>query len=103
MFTKVVMHRKAKLENQAQMLPLLAQLRDLASSNLEYLGGETFISKDDPTKTVVISTWKSDAAWEKYKASKERVETQALLDAILEKPTTYEVYYSVGGTATPYK
>lgn len=103
MFTKIVMHRKAKLENQAQMLPLLAQLRDLASANLEYLGGETLISKDDPTKTMVISTWKSNKAWEKYKASKERIETQAQLDEILETNTTYDVYYSVGSSFTPYK
>lgn len=94
MHVKIIMYRKVTPENQKKLMPFLIQLRGLANNQSGYIKGETLINKDDPAKTMVISTWENLEAWEKYQNSHERQTIQNEVDAILEDPTFYQIYYA---------
>ncbi|MCK5882670.1 MAG: antibiotic biosynthesis monooxygenase [Bacteriovoracaceae bacterium] len=94
MHVKIIMHRKVTPESQQKLMPFLIQLRGLAEKQAGYVKGETLINKDDPSKTMVISTWENIESWEAWLNSHERQTVQQEVENILEEPTYYQVYYA---------
>jgi heme-degrading monooxygenase HmoA len=93
MAVKIIIKRKVPKGKEAQLLPLLLDLRSKAITQPGYISGETLINVDDPEDYIVISTWKSVNEWKTWEASKERGEIQSRIDALLGEKTTYEVYF----------
>lgn len=71
---------------------LLIELRNLANQQPGYISGETLRNIDDRNEYLVISTWKSREAWERWLANQKRVETESQVDSLLGASTTYKVY-----------
>ena len=71
---------------------LLIELRNMANQQPGYISGETLRNVDDRNEYLVISTWKSQEAWERWLANQKRVEVESQVDALLEASTVYKVY-----------
>jgi heme-degrading monooxygenase HmoA len=95
MVTKVLIKRRFKKDKTKEIVALLNKFRTTAMDCAGYISGETLISNDDPQKMVVISTWESIEAWNRWKNSDTRKNSQAMLEIYQEGPTEFEVY-SIG-------
>ncbi|MGD2127428.1 MAG: antibiotic biosynthesis monooxygenase [Desulfobacteraceae bacterium] len=93
MAVKIIIKRKIPKEKEAQLLPLLLELRSKATTQPGYISGETLRNVDDPEDFVVISTWQSVDVWKAWEASKGRAEIQDKIDALLGEKTAYGVYF----------
>jgi heme-degrading monooxygenase HmoA len=71
---------------------LLIELRNMANQQPGYISGETLRNVDDRNEYLVISTWKSQEAWERWLANRKRVEVESQVDALLGASTVYKVY-----------
>ena len=71
---------------------LLIELRNMANQQPGYISGETLRNVDDRNEYLVISTWKSQEAWERWLANQKRVEVESQVDALLGASTVYKVY-----------
>jgi heme-degrading monooxygenase HmoA len=92
MAVKIIIKRDVPKDKEASLLPLLIQLRALATAQPGYISGETLRNMDDPEKYVVISTWRSLENWQQWVSSKQRDEIQGKIDTLLGKKTDYGVY-----------
>ncbi len=89
-----VLIRRSVPENKAKdMIPLVRQLRILATNQAGYISGETLKSFDVPDTFLVISNWQSSDDWEKWLLSKERQKIQANIDSLLGGKTEYEMFH----------
>ncbi|MBW1999166.1 MAG: antibiotic biosynthesis monooxygenase [Deltaproteobacteria bacterium] len=93
MAVKVILKRKVPKDKEQDLLPLLLELRGKAMRQPGYISGETLRSMDSPEELVVIGTWQSKEAWEKWASSKERAEIQERIDSLLGEKTECNVYY----------
>ena len=59
MAVKIVIRRKVPGKKEKELLPLLIQLRALATAQPGYISGETLRNMDNPEEYLVISRWKS--------------------------------------------
>ncbi len=92
MAVKIIIRRKVPREKEAELLPLLIQLRAKATSQPGYISGETLRNVEDPQDYMVISTWQSADQWKAWVSSPERREIQEKIDALLGQETQYSVY-----------
>jgi len=92
MAVKIIIKRSVPKDKEASLLPLLIQLRALATAQPGYISGETLRNMDDTEKYIVISTWRSMDNWEQWLSSKQRAEIQGKIDTLLGKKTGYGVY-----------
>lgn len=93
MATKILIKRKIPQDLRAQVRDdLIRRLRKLAVVQKGYISGETLRSVDHPDEYLVISTWQDPAAWKAWQTNPERIELQKQIDALLGKPTEYEMY-----------
>ncbi len=89
-----ILIKRSVAENKAKdMIPLVRQLRILATNQPGYISGETLKSFDGPDTFLVISTWQSSDDWEKWLLSKERQKIQANIDSLLGGKTEYEMFH----------
>jgi heme-degrading monooxygenase HmoA len=93
MAVKIIIRRRVSKDKEAQLLPLLLELRSKATSQPGYISGETLRNVDDPEDFVVISTWQSVENWKAWDAGKGKAEIQDKIDALLGEKTTYGIYY----------
>lgn len=93
MVVKILIHRIVPRDRVKEIIPLVRQLRILASKQSGYITGETLKSLDRPDLFLVISTWNSPDAWEKWLLSKERQEVQNKIDSLLGGKTEYEMFH----------
>lgn len=93
MVVKILIHRTVPKEKAKEIIPLVRELRILASKQSGYISGETLKSLDRPDLFLVISTWNSPDAWEKWLLSKERQEVQNKIDSLLGGKTEYEMFH----------
>lgn len=89
---KIIIRRKVDKDKEAQLLPLLIQLRALATAQPGYISGETLRNVDRPEESLVISTWKSVENWQTWLKSPQRAEIQGKIDALLGETTEYDAY-----------
>ena len=89
---KVFIKRKVMDQDIPELMDLLKKLRALTLSQPGYVSGETLKRLDEPGSCVVISTWNSEADWNKWVNNKDRVAVQEEIDSLLGSKTVYEVY-----------
>lgn len=93
MAVKVILRRKVPKDKERDLLPLLLELRTMAMRQPGYISGETLRSMNTPEELLVIGTWQTKEAWEKWASSKERTEIQEKIDSLLGERTEYNIYY----------
>ncbi|MBE9547323.1 MAG: antibiotic biosynthesis monooxygenase [Proteobacteria bacterium] len=93
MAVKIMIKRKVASDKEADLLPLIIQLRTLATIQPGYISGETLRNVNNPEDYLVISTWQSVDDWENWKSGKERSEIQSKIDSLLGEKTEYEIYH----------
>ena len=92
MGVKIIIKRIVPENKTKGLIPLLKQLRILATNQPGYISGETLKGIDNPANYMVISTWRSIDDWEEWLLSKERAEIQKNIDSLLEDKTVCEIY-----------
>ena len=93
MSVKILIKRKVPAAKEGELLTLIKELRNAATSCPGYITGETMRHVEKPDEYLVISTWDSLAAWKGWLASPERVAIQKRIDELLETKTEYDVYH----------
>jgi heme-degrading monooxygenase HmoA len=71
---------------------MLKELRTMAHQQPGYISGETLRNVNDPNEYLVISTWKSLAAWQQWLANEKREELEGRVDALIGSSTVYKVF-----------
>jgi antibiotic biosynthesis monooxygenase (ABM) superfamily enzyme len=92
MAVKIIIRRKVTKDKEGDLMPLLIQLRALATAQPGYISGETLRNVNKPEDFLVISTWQSVDNWNAWLASKQRTEIQEKVDAMLGEKSEYDVY-----------
>ncbi len=93
MIVKIIIRRTVPRDKAKELIPLIRQLRILATHQKGYISGETLKSLDIPDSFLVISNWQSPEDWEKWLLSDERQEIQKKVDALLGGKTEYEMFH----------
>jgi heme-degrading monooxygenase HmoA len=98
MTISVIIQRKFKdNEKAAALAPLIVKLRSLATIQPGYVTGKTFRCLDCDGEYLVISTWSSIEAWNRWRDSEQRKELQTQMDELLGEETHYRVYEPLVG------
>ena len=93
MSIEVMIKRKVKQGPQARKLvPLILQLRALATHQPGYIAGRTLYNVENPEDCLVISEWQSLEDWYNWMKSKQRTEIQNQIDTLTGEPTEYSIY-----------
>jgi len=92
MAVKIIIRRKVPKSKEAQLLPLLLELRSKAITQPGYISGETLRNVNEPEDYVVISTWKSVDDWKKWETNKGRNEILGKIEALLGEKGVYGIY-----------
>jgi quinol monooxygenase YgiN len=95
MNVKIIIRRTVAEEKVKGLIPLLEKLRALAKKQPDYISGETLKSLDKPDEFLVISSWNSPIAWEKWLTNKDRQKIQKKIDDLLGGKTEYEMFYYI--------
>ena len=93
MAAKIMIKRKVARDKEEALLPLIMQLRTLATAQPGYISGETLRNVNNSEEYLVISTWQSIDDWKAWESGKERSEIQSKIDSLLEEKTEYEIYH----------
>ena len=89
MAIKVIVKRKVAEGKEAELLPLLLELRTKATSRPGYISGETLRGVEDPEDYMVIGTWQSLENWKVWESSPGRAKVQDKIDALFGEKTEY--------------
>ena len=92
MAVKIIIARKVTKDKEAELLPLLIQMRALATAQPGYISGETLRNMEKSEDYLVISTWQSVDNWSAWLATKQRAEIQEKIDTLLGQKTEYSIY-----------
>jgi heme-degrading monooxygenase HmoA len=92
MAIRVLMKRSVSEDHQEVLRKLTDRLRVLAMGQEGYVSGETLKRIDRPGVSLIISKWKSLAAWERWFGTPEREQLQRRIDELLGEKTVYEIY-----------
>jgi antibiotic biosynthesis monooxygenase (ABM) superfamily enzyme len=93
MTAKVLIKRRVAKEKQKELLPLILELRTLATLQPGYMSGETLRNAKSPDEYLVISTWRTVDAWKAWEESNDRAQVQEKIDSLLGEETEFEIYY----------
>ena len=93
MAVKVLIKRKVPDAKARDIIPLFRKMRALAMNQEGYISGETLRNMDDTQEFLVISSWQSSDAWERWLKSAERQEIQDQIDVLLGGHTHYHIYH----------
>jgi heme-degrading monooxygenase HmoA len=89
---KILIKRRLTPDKDQEMIELARRLRALAVQQEGYISGETLRRIDNPEDLLVISTWQSLEAWQKWRDHPARMELQSKIDTLLGRETSYEIY-----------
>jgi heme oxygenase (mycobilin-producing) len=92
MAVNVLITRRFKPEYLHEAHTHNAELRALATVQEGYLHGKSLISREDPQKIIVISSWDSAADWERWHASDNRKDYYKKLRMALEESEKIEIF-----------
>ena len=93
MAVKVLIRRKVPENKARQMIPLFREMRTLANEQPGYITGETMRNLEKPDNFLVISTWETSEAWNRWVQSDERQQIQRKIDGLLGGKTDYEIFH----------
>jgi heme-degrading monooxygenase HmoA len=92
--------RKVKQGEQARnLIPMILQLRALATYQPGYISGETLSNIEHPEECLVISNWESLEDWKNWLQSKERKAINSRIESLIGDSTEYNVYETMVGRA----
>ena len=98
MSIEVMIKRNIKQGPQAKKLvPLILQLRALATYQPGYISGRTLFNVEHPEDCLVISEWESLEYWYGWMKSSQRQEIQDKIDVISGEKTEYGIYAPMVG------
>ena len=93
MSIEVMIKRKVKQGPQARKLvPLILQLRALATYQPGYISGRTLYNLENPEDCLVVSEWQSLEHWYSWMKSEKRAEIQNKIDELAGERTEYSIY-----------
>jgi heme-degrading monooxygenase HmoA len=93
MSIEVMVKRKIKQGPRARKLvPLILQLRTLATYQPGYISGRTLFNVENPEDCLVISEWQTLEDWYQWMKNKDRDAIQTKIEVETEEPTEYSVY-----------
>jgi len=93
MSIEVMVKRKIKQGPQARrVVPLILQLRTLATYQPGYISGRTLFDVENPADCLVISEWQTLEDWYQWMKNKDRDVIQTKIEAETGEPTEYSVY-----------
>jgi len=92
MTVKIIIQRKVKNVNVAELAILLKKLRALTLEQPGYISGETLNRIDNTDETLVISSWRSVEDWNSWVNNPKRTEIQGEIDKLLGHETEYAMY-----------
>lgn len=93
MAVKVFIKRQVPEEKARDIIPLVRQMRSLATNHEGYISGETLRNLERPEEFMVISTWQSSQDWKQWIQSEDRKEIQGKIDSILGGETEYQIFH----------
>jgi len=88
----VTLKRDPESRVRNEVIPILQELQDLATSQPGYISGETLYSAFNSGSTLVVSKWMSMQHWQEYENCPERRALLDRLEPLMDDPTTTEVY-----------
>ena len=83
MAVKVFIKRHVPEEKAMELIPLVRQMRGLATNHEGYISGETLRNLERPEEFMVISTWQSSQDWKAWLKSEGRKGIQDKIDSLL--------------------
>jgi heme-degrading monooxygenase HmoA len=93
MSIEVMIKRKIKQGPQArQLVPLILQLRSLATYQPGYISGKTLYNVENPEDCLVVSDWQSLEDWYSWMKSEKRTKIQKKIDELTGEQTEYRIY-----------
>ena len=93
MSVEVMIKRRIKQGPQAKtVVPLVLQLRSLATYQPGYISGRTLFNVENPEDCLVISEWQTLEDWYGWMKNKERDAIQVKIETETGEPTEYSVY-----------
>lgn len=92
MAVRVMIRRRVPVAMEQRAQALIWGLRMSAIGWHGYISSETLCNISDREDYLVISTWKSKADWDAFFADPKRTALQAEIEAVIGKPTLYEIY-----------
>jgi len=96
MSIEVMVKRKIKQGPGARkVVPLILQLRTLATYQPGYISGRTLFNVENPEDCLVISEWQTLGDWYRWMKNKDRDAIQTKIEAETGEPTDYSVYASM--------
>lgn len=84
---RVIIERRIKPGQEQEFAEVTAQLRAGAVPRRGYVSGETWVDSNDPTRSIVISTWLSQADWDAWANSAERKAIAEAIEPLLSEPS----------------
>jgi heme-degrading monooxygenase HmoA len=93
MSIEVMIKRKIKQGPQARkVVPLILQLRALATYQPGYIAGRTLFNVENPEDCLVVSEWQTLEDRNNWMKNKKRDAIQTTIDAEIGEATEYSVY-----------
>jgi len=89
---KMHIRRNVPAEMREDLRALINKLRALTMGQPGYIAGETLKRVDKPGESLIVAKWQSADYWQQWLQSKERLEIQTKIDALLGEETRYEIY-----------
>jgi heme-degrading monooxygenase HmoA len=93
MAVKILIKRHVPEEKAREIIPLVREMRSLATKNEGYISGETLRNLERPEEFMVISTWQSSQDWKEWLGSEDRKKVQDKIDALLGGETEYDIFH----------
>jgi len=75
-----------------KVVPLILQLRTLATYQPGYISGRTLFNVENPKDCLVISEWQTMEDWYQWMKNEEREAIQNKIEIETGEPTEYSVY-----------
>jgi heme-degrading monooxygenase HmoA len=98
MSIEVMIKRRIKQGPQAgKLVPLILQLRALATYQPGYISGRTLYNVENPEDCLVVSEWQSLEDWYNWMKSARRKEIQDKIDVLSCEKTQYSIYAPMVG------
>ena len=89
---KILIKRTFQKDKTAEILSILNRFRAGAKTQPGYIQGETWISPENPQKTLVVVTWDSLPNWRAWKNSQKRKTFEVMLEIYQVGPAQYEEF-----------